>query len=48
MSRPRTSRLVLAGTAALATAALLASCAGQPATTDSAATGEPVTGGTLT
>ena len=48
MPTPRTSRLVLAGAAALAAAALLASCAGQPATTDAAAAGDPVTGGTLT
>src|SRR5918993_4104627 len=48
MPTPRTSRLALAGAAALAVAALLASCAGQPATTDAAAAGEPVAGGSLT
>ena len=48
MSTPRTRRLALAGTAALAAIALLASCAGQSAGTDDAAAGDPVTGGTLT
>ena len=48
MSTPRTRRLALAGTAALAAIALLASCAGQSAATDDAAAGDPVEGGTLT
>ena len=48
MSTPRTRRLALAGTAALAAIALLASCAGQSAGTDDADAGDPVTGGTLT
>ena len=48
MSTPRTRRLALAGTAALAAIALLASCAGQSAVTDDAAAGDPVEGRTLT
>jgi len=47
MSTPRITRLALASTAALAAAALLASCAGQAQSTDAAA-GDPVEGGTLT
>ncbi|RXZ72597.1 TIGR04028 family ABC transporter substrate-binding protein [Agromyces albus] len=44
--RPR--RIAAAGLAALAITALLASCAAQSGSADAAATGEPVTGGTLT
>ncbi|PWC03652.1 TIGR04028 family ABC transporter substrate-binding protein [Agromyces badenianii] len=48
MSTPRIRRLAAAGTAALAAVALLASCAAQSGTTQTAEGGDPVEGGTLT